>query len=148
MSPTVSGNILKACHNYSCLAEPAVCVWLLEADRRGTGAVGGTRSVLQILSLIEKLGDLNDIALPHTKVVFLDSHWGSTRVISKISGSWSDFKAVRLNFCMKNILEVGRGKKTYRRRYRTKAFLKGRKPGLFVNFGNLHSLGSGSRTAK
>jgi hypothetical protein len=33
-------------------------------------------------------------------------------------------------------------KHTYERRYR-EAFLKGRKPGLFINFVNFHASGSG-----
>jgi hypothetical protein len=48
----------------------------------------------------------------------------------------------KLNFYMKIYLKFAKGKKhTYKG---TKAFFKGRKPGLLVSFGQFHASGSGS----
>jgi hypothetical protein len=49
-----------------------------------------------------------------------------------VFGSWSDFEIKKMNFYMKNVLEVENSSKNYKG---TTAFLKGRKPGLFDNFG-------------
>ncbi len=55
------------------------------------------------------------------------------------TGSWSDFKVMESwNFTRKIYLKELIGQKTYLRRY--KAFLKGRKAGLFVIFGQFPML--------